>query len=382
MLLQRLPLEAAALSGEGPIAFARRLAALTGGFVGGDLVRLCQAAQLHAAQRVDAHSTSTGACELAAARATRLAAATIEWVDFGQALRHVPPSQLRGLDVRRGRNALDEERSEVSWASVGGCAARGFERSRAITSVPRGPRQGTNTSLRGSARSSNCRWCRSQSYNRRDAARCRRPRLPRARKPCDGLASGPSEPCLACGQPTRHPGPPRFPVLQQACFCTGRRVAASHSSRASSPPSATRILSPCAHQTWRPSAYEALIRARRLRTLVERARRQRYLGESEATVRALFARARAAAPCVLFFDEARTRKNVCSALFDGMALLHAQIDAIAARRELSDDGGGGSTVGKRILLTLLNEARTAQNSLSVGCLLSKNHAPFYTAGWC
>ena len=114
----------------------------------------------------------------------------------------------------------------VSWASVGGCAARGFERSRAITSVPRGPRQGTNTSLRGSARSSNCRWCRSQSYNRRDAARCRRPRLPRARKPCDGLASGPSEPCLACGQPTRHPGPPRFPVLQQACFCTGRRVAA------------------------------------------------------------------------------------------------------------------------------------------------------------
>ena len=135
----------------------------------------------------------------AAARATRLAAATIEWVDFGQALRHVPPSQLRGLDVRRGRNALDEERSEVSWASVGGCAARGSERSRAITSVPRGPRQGTNTSLRGSARSSNCRWCRSQSYNRRDAARCRRPRLPRARKPCDGLASGPSEPCLACG---------------------------------------------------------------------------------------------------------------------------------------------------------------------------------------
>ena len=104
-------------------------------------MRLCQAARLHAAQRVDTHSGG----EFAVARATRVAAATIEWGDFAQALRHVPPSQLRGLDVRRGRNALDEERSEVSWASVGGCAASSRECSRAITSVLHGPRHKVRT---------------------------------------------------------------------------------------------------------------------------------------------------------------------------------------------------------------------------------------------
>ena len=59
-----------------------------------------------------------------------------------------------------------------------------------------------------------------------------------------------------------------------------------------------------------------------------------------------------------------------------MALPYAQIDAIAARRELSDDGGGGSTVGKRILLTLLNEARAARDPRSVGCLSSITRTPF------
>ena len=75
-----------------------------------------------------------------------------------------------------------------------------------------------------------------------------------------GLRSVRASPCR--GQPTRHPGPPRFSVLQQACFYTARRVAGSHSSRASSQLSVTRTSSPCAHQTWRPSTCEALIRAR------------------------------------------------------------------------------------------------------------------------
>jgi SpoVK/Ycf46/Vps4 family AAA+-type ATPase len=56
-----------------------------------------------------------------------------------------------------------------------------------------------------------------------------------------------------------------------------------------------------------------------------------WLGGSEAAVRSLFARARAASPCILFFDE---------------------IDAIAATRF---DEGSGNDVSSRILTTFLNE---------------------------
>lgn len=56
-----------------------------------------------------------------------------------------------------------------------------------------------------------------------------------------------------------------------------------------------------------------------------------WLGGSEAFVRSLFARARAASPCILFFDE---------------------IDAIATNRENDSDSGD---VSSRLLSTFINE---------------------------
>ncbi|TYZ57239.1 hypothetical protein PybrP1_004611, partial [[Pythium] brassicae (nom. inval.)] len=62
----------------------------------------------------------------------------------------------------------------------------------------------------------------------------------------------------------------------------------------------------------------------------------KYFGDSEKAVRQLFARARAASPCILFFDE---------------------FDAIAHKRSFGGDGGGsgGESVYARILSTFLNE---------------------------
>lgn len=57
-----------------------------------------------------------------------------------------------------------------------------------------------------------------------------------------------------------------------------------------------------------------------------------YTGEGEARLRAAFARARQAAPAILFIDE---------------------IDAVGGRREDSGTGGGGS--GARLLSALLTE---------------------------
>jgi len=59
----------------------------------------------------------------------------------------------------------------------------------------------------------------------------------------------------------------------------------------------------------------------------------RWLGGSEAAMRSLFTRARAAAPCILFFDE---------------------IDALATNRS-NEDGGGSTDVHSRLLSTMLNE---------------------------
>ncbi|CAN0027112.1 unnamed protein product [Ectocarpus sp. 6 AP-2014] len=66
----------------------------------------------------------------------------------------------------------------------------------------------------------------------------------------------------------------------------------------------------------------------------------RYLGETEAKLRALFSRARSAAPCILFLDE---------------------LDAITAKRgdggggDEGEGGGGAGSVHARVLSTLLNE---------------------------
>eukprot|EP01041_Mallomonas_annulata_P006224 gene6224-12609_t len=63
----------------------------------------------------------------------------------------------------------------------------------------------------------------------------------------------------------------------------------------------------------------------------------RYFGQTEAAIRALFAKARAAAPCVLFFDD---------------------FDALACRRSVEGDdssSSGSSAVEARVLSTFLNE---------------------------
>jgi transitional endoplasmic reticulum ATPase len=57
-----------------------------------------------------------------------------------------------------------------------------------------------------------------------------------------------------------------------------------------------------------------------------------WLGGSEAAIRSIFARTRAAAPCILLFDE---------------------LDALATNREVED--GGSTDVYSRLLSTLLNE---------------------------
>lgn len=58
----------------------------------------------------------------------------------------------------------------------------------------------------------------------------------------------------------------------------------------------------------------------------------KYLGDTERTVRKLFARARKMAPCIVFFDE---------------------LDAIGGRRGGGDDGESG--VSERVLTQLLTE---------------------------
>ncbi|KAF8942599.1 Spermatoproteinsis associated protein 5 [Haplosporangium gracile] len=63
----------------------------------------------------------------------------------------------------------------------------------------------------------------------------------------------------------------------------------------------------------------------------------KYLGETEATLRRLFAMARQIAPCILFFDE---------------------MDSIGAKRSWGGDGdssAGANGVNERVLSTLLNE---------------------------
>ncbi|KAL7751936.1 hypothetical protein RI367_002458 [Sorochytrium milnesiophthora] len=73
----------------------------------------------------------------------------------------------------------------------------------------------------------------------------------------------------------------------------------------------------------------------------------KYLGESEAQLRRLFAQARKLTPCLVFFDE---------------------IDSIGVRRDWESDGSSG--VNERVLSTLLNEmdgVTARQGVLVVGC---------------
>ncbi len=82
-----------------------------------------------------------------------------------------------------------------------------------------------------------------------------------------------------------------------------------------------------------------------------------YLGESERFVRHLFRTARRATPCMLFLDD---------------------LDAMAAKRDLSggggDGGGGGGSggVGGRILATLLNEMDGVESNAGVVVVAATN----------
>jgi transitional endoplasmic reticulum ATPase len=66
-----------------------------------------------------------------------------------------------------------------------------------------------------------------------------------------------------------------------------------------------------------------------------------HIGESEANIRALFAKARAAAPCILFFDE---------------------MDSIAKAR---GSGQGGSGIGDNVINSILTEIDAIESSKSV-----------------
>ncbi|KAL0213573.1 hypothetical protein RCL1_007199 [Eukaryota sp. TZLM3-RCL] len=72
----------------------------------------------------------------------------------------------------------------------------------------------------------------------------------------------------------------------------------------------------------------------------------KYLGESEKSVRSLFAKARAASPSIIFFDE---------------------IDALAVNRD-----GNGSGAGERVLASILNEMDGIENLSNVIVVAATN----------
>ena len=76
----------------------------------------------------------------------------------------------------------------------------------------------------------------------------------------------------------------------------------------------------------------------------------KWVGESERAVATLFRRARAAAPAIIFFDE---------------------IDALAAKRASTGEGGGGG-VGARVLAQLLHEMDGVQPLTSVLVVAATN----------
>lgn len=91
----------------------------------------------------------------------------------------------------------------------------------------------------------------------------------------------------------------------------------------------------------------------------------KYVGESERAIAALFARARGAAPAVVFFDE---------------------IDGLVSHR---GDAGGGGGIGERVLVQLLTELdglqvthiqnqRMVVRTLVSGCIIVLHRPPHCT----
>lgn len=77
----------------------------------------------------------------------------------------------------------------------------------------------------------------------------------------------------------------------------------------------------------------------------------KYVGESERAVRTVFARARSAAPCVIFFDE---------------------LDALCPRRDAESGAGGGSQVTERVVNTLLVEIAGLEERSGVFLIAATN----------
>ena len=76
-----------------------------------------------------------------------------------------------------------------------------------------------------------------------------------------------------------------------------------------------------------------------------------YVGESESRVRQVFLRARASAPCVIFFDE---------------------LDALCPKRGSNGEGGGGSGVTERVVNQLLTELDGLESRKDVYIIAATN----------
>lgn len=77
----------------------------------------------------------------------------------------------------------------------------------------------------------------------------------------------------------------------------------------------------------------------------------KYVGESERAVRALFTRARASAPCIVFFDE---------------------LDSLAPRRGSGGDGASGGSVTERVVNQLLTEMDGLESRRDVFVIAATN----------
>lgn len=77
----------------------------------------------------------------------------------------------------------------------------------------------------------------------------------------------------------------------------------------------------------------------------------KWVGESERAVREIFQKARNAAPAIIFFDE---------------------IDALASERSTGESKSGGTSVGDRVLATLLNEIDGVENLNDVTIVAATN----------
>ncbi|KAJ3130131.1 hypothetical protein HK098_006190 [Nowakowskiella sp. JEL0407] len=77
-----------------------------------------------------------------------------------------------------------------------------------------------------------------------------------------------------------------------------------------------------------------------------------FVGDSEATIRSVFARARTSSPSIIFFDE---------------------LDAIVGKRQLEGNGrAGGDSVQERVLSTLLNEMDGIESSSTILVMAATN----------